>query len=176
MLLIQISFIHPAAPTILLAGATSYLIRYVSGKSFLSNAITNNFIYQFLLPLIVLTEGFNMRKKSLNVYGKEVTYFGIIVPFFTCIFNALILVFTQQYIYEWTDLIPVAKKLRNDVLISIAITMSTVELHGSVAPLHSVSNMKLYKILFSSATFNNNISLILVMTFERMIHAGGASI
>lgn len=135
----------------------------------MSNAITNNFIYQMLLPLIVLTEGFNMRKRSLSIYAKEVTWLGIISPMVSCVLNAMVLVILQKVIHKYTDWIHY-DILRNDVLVSIAIVMSTVELHGSIAPLHSVKNMRLYKILFGGGTFNNNISLVLVMTFERMIH------
>lgn len=161
--------IHPAAPTVLLAGVASYLIRLTTGKSFMSNAITNNFIYQFLFPLIVLTEGFNMRKRALGLYAKEVAYLGIIAPLISCVFNALALILLQNLVHKYTDWIHY-EKLKSEILVSIAIVMSTVELHGSVAPLHTVKNMRLYKILFGGGTFNNNISLVLIMTFERMIH------
>lgn len=134
----------------------------------MSNAITNNFIYQFLLPLIVLSEGFNMRRRSLNVYGKEVAYIGVIVPLLTVILNAIALVALNYCAHKYLDLSNYSV-LRNDLIVSIAIVMCTVELHGSIAPLHSIVNMRLYKIMFSSCTFNNNISLVLVMTFERMI-------
>lgn len=51
---------------------------------------------------------------------------------------------------------------------AIAITMNTIDVHGSIGPLHSFHNSRLFKIMSSAATFNNNISLVIVMTFERM--------
>lgn len=135
----------------------------------MSNAISNNFIYQALLPLIVLTEGFNMRKRSLSLYAKEVAWLGVISPVVSCILNAIVLVVVNNLVHKHTSLIKYSK-MKTEIIVSIAIVMSTVELHGSIAPLHSVRNMRLYKILFGGGTFNNNISLVLVMTFERMIH------
>ena len=60
--------------------AISYLINTYAHKTIVSNALSNNFIYQFLLPIIVLAEGFNNRKKSLNFYKKEILSFGLILP------------------------------------------------------------------------------------------------
>lgn len=150
----------------------SYLISQSSGKSIVTNAITNEFIYKFLLPIIVLAEGFNMRKRSLSIYKKEVLWIGILAPLFTFVLNAAILFYLQKYARanKWAS---ESRFLKTEQLISIAITMSTVEIHGSIAPLHSVKNMRLYKILFGSGMFNNNMSLVIVMTFERMIAAEG---
>lgn len=46
--------------------------------------------------------------------------------------------------------------------------MNTIDVHGSIGPLHTFHNSRLLKIMSSAATFNNNISLVIVMTFERM--------
>jgi NhaP-type Na+/H+ or K+/H+ antiporter len=51
--------------------------------------------------------------------------------------------------------------------------MNTIDEHGSIGPLHTFHNTRLLKILSSAATFNNNISLVLVMTFERMHSSNG---
>lgn len=54
----------------------------------------------------------------------------------------------------------------------IAITIGTVDLHGSVQPLHStIHNERLSSIIFSSGMLNNNMSLVFVMTLERLIQS-----
>lgn len=58
-------------------------------------------------------------------------------------------------------------------MVGIAITMNTIDIHGSIGPLHTFHNPRLDKILWSVGTFNNNVSLVLVMTFERMVLANG---
>jgi NhaP-type Na+/H+ or K+/H+ antiporter len=58
----------------------SYLVSKYGHKSIVSNALSNDFIYQYLLPIIVLAEGFNNRKKSLSYYKKEIVSFGVITP------------------------------------------------------------------------------------------------
>lgn len=168
----QLYYIHHAAPTVILAAATSYVIQTYSHKSIITNAITNEFIYQFLLPLIVLTEGFNLRKRSLSFYKKEVTWLGLLLPFVGFALQATFLISLQMILYKYIDL-DKERIQKNEVIISLAIVLSTVEVHGTVAPLMSVKNLRLYKILFSGGMFNNNISLVIVMTFERMIHANG---
>jgi NhaP-type Na+/H+ or K+/H+ antiporter len=53
----------------------------------------------------------------------------------------------------------------------IAVTLGTIDLHGSVQPLHGgIHNHRLSTIIFGSGMFNNNMSLIFVMTLERLIH------
>lgn len=165
-------FIHHAAPTVVIAAIVGYLVQRFSHKSIISNAITTEFIYQFLLPLIVLCEGFNMRKRSLSFYKKEIAWLGLITPFVGFALQALFLMLLQFLLYKHYDLDPLREQ-KNEVLISLAITMSTVEIHGTVAPLMSILNMRLYKIIYSGGMFNNNISLVIVMTFERMIHDNG---
>jgi NhaP-type Na+/H+ or K+/H+ antiporter len=146
----------------------SLMISAFMHKSIVTNAITNDFIYKFLLPVIVLAEGFNMRKRSLNVYKNEVIATGILIPFFTFSLTAVVIILLQKYGEKFFG-IPPSRILSREVLISIAITLNTVEIHGSVAPLHAVKNLRLYKILFAGGMFNNNLSLIIVMTFERLI-------
>lgn len=165
--------VHSSLPLLVVAIASSVTISLFSSKSIVSNAITNEFIYKYLLPVIVLAEGFNMRKRSLSTFKREVIVFSVVCPILACALNAAILIFSQKYLHAKFGLDP-DKKLNSEILISIAITMSTVEIHGSVGPLHAVKNLRLYKILFTSGLFNNNISLIIVMTFERMIHNKGS--
>ena len=153
----------------------SLLISVFMHKSIVTNAITNDFIYKFLLPVIVLAEGFNMRKRSLNIYKNEVIATGILIPFFTFSLTAFAIILLQKY-GESLFGIPASRILSREVLISIAITLNTVEIHGSVAPLHAVKNLRLYKILFAGGMFNNNLSLIIVMTFERLILAHSSCI
>jgi hypothetical protein len=153
----------------------SLLISVFMHKSIVTNAITNDFIYKFLLPVIVLAEGFNMRKRSLNIYKNEVIATGILIPFFTFSLTAVAIILLQKY-GEKLFGIPASRILSREVLISIAITLNTVEIHGSVAPLHAVKNLRLYKILFAGGMFNNNLSLIIVMTFERLILAHSSCI
>lgn len=64
-------------------------------------------------------------------------------------------------------------RLTSTALIGISIVMNTIDVHGSIAPLHSFHNLRLERILSNVGTFNNNISLVLVMTFERMILSSG---
>lgn len=53
----------------------------------------------------------------------------------------------------------------------IAVTIGTIDLHGSVQPLHEgIHNHRISSIIFGSGMFNNNMSLIFVMTLERLIH------
>lgn len=65
---------------LLVALGISYLINNYAHKSIVSNAVTNNFIYQFLLPIIVLAEGFNNRKKSFGYYRREIISYGLMMP------------------------------------------------------------------------------------------------
>ena len=58
----------------------SFLVSKYGHKSIVSNALTNDFIYQYLLPIIVLVEGFNNRKKSLTYYKQEIVSFGVLTP------------------------------------------------------------------------------------------------
>lgn len=52
----------------------------------------------------------------------------------------------------------------------IAITIGVIDLHGSVQPLHStIHNERISSIVFSSGMINNNMSLVFVMTLERLI-------
>lgn len=52
-----------------------------------------------------------------------------------------------------------------------AIVLNTIDLHGSIQPLHGgVHNERLGTMIMGSAMFNNNICLIFVMTFERIIN------
>jgi hypothetical protein len=168
----HIYVVHSSLPLLIVAIASSVLITFFSSKTIITNAITNEFIYKYLLPVIVLAEGFNLRKRSLSTFKREIVLFSIVCPILACALNAAILILSQKHFSKILGLDP-EKKLSNEILISIAITMSTVEIHGSVGPLHAVKNLRLYKILFSSGLFNNNISLIIVMTFERMIHNKG---
>lgn len=147
------------------------LVSKYMNKSIVTNAITNTFIYNFLLPVIVLAEGFNMRKRSLNVYKNEVVSIGIFAPFLGFTITAILLILTQKYGGKLLGL-EEGRVLSREVMIAIAITLGTVETHGTVAPLHSVKNLRLYKILFSSGMINNNMSLVIVMTFERLIFNG----
>lgn len=167
----KIYIIHGSVPMLLIAMLASYLIS-LSSKSIVTNAITNEFIYKYLLPIIVLAEGFNMRRRSLSIYKREIVTIGIVAPILTFILNSLILILLQRIAIKqgWWS---VDRQMNNETLISIAITMSTVEIHGSIAPLHAIKNMRIYKILFSSGLFNNNLSLVIVMTFERMIYSKG---
>lgn len=154
---------------LIIAMVASYLIS-LQNKSIVTNAITNEFIYKYLLPIIVLAEGFNMRRRSLSIYKREVFTIGVAGPFLTFFLNTFILIGLQKLAMKngWWDqkrLVP------TETIISIAITMSTVEIHGSIAPLNMIKNMRIYKVLFSSGLFNNNLCLVIVMTFERMIHS-----
>ena len=168
----QLYYIHHAAPTLILAAVASYFVQTYSHKSIISNAITNQFIYQFLLPIIVLTEGFNMRKRSISFYKKEVTWLGLILPFVGFALQASFLIALQMLCYKYFNL-DKDRIQRKEVIISLAIVLSTTEVHETVAPLMTIKNLRLYKILFSGGMFNNNISLVIIMTFERMIRENG---
>lgn len=53
----------------------------------------------------------------------------------------------------------------------IAVTLGTIDLHGSVQPLHGgIHNERLTKIIFGSGMLANNMGLIFVMALERLIH------
>lgn len=53
----------------------------------------------------------------------------------------------------------------------IAITLGTIDLHGSVQPLHGgIHNERLTKIIFGGGIITNNLGLIFVMVLERLIH------
>lgn len=53
----------------------------------------------------------------------------------------------------------------------IAVTLGTIDLHGSIQPLHGgIHNERLTKIIFGSGMLANNMSLIFVMTLERLIY------
>jgi len=167
----HITVIHCAMPTLLLSILISYLISLTSNKSIITNAITNDFIYKYLLPIIVLTEGFNMKNRSVQTYGRENTTLGIIIPIFIIVMNSALLYGIQKLAFSMTS-VDEAYYMATPVLMSIAITMNNVDLHGSIAPLMTIKNMRMYKILFSSGLLSNNMCLIFVMTFERMLIAG----
>lgn len=166
----HISFIHPSVPQSILAIGVCYLISKVTnGKSLASNAITNEFIYQYLLPVIVLAEGFNLRKRVFNEYPREIFWLSIVIPIVIVAINSYLLITLQKVMvntfhYDETYL------MKNEILISFAITMSQVELHGATGPLVTIKNYRLFQIIFNSSMFNNNMCLVIVMTFERLIH------
>ena len=114
-----------------------------------------------------------MRKRSLSFYKKEVTWLGLILPFVGFALQAAFLIGLQSICYKYFDL-DKDREQRKEVIISLAIVLSTVEVHGTVAPLLAIKNLRIYKILFSGGMFNNNISLVIVMTFERMIYEKGS--
>jgi NhaP-type Na+/H+ or K+/H+ antiporter len=167
----HITVIHCAMPTLLLAILISYLISLTSNKSIITNAVSNDFIYKYLLPIIVLTEGFNMKNRSVQTYSRENTVLGIVVPLFIIICNSALLYGVQKLAFSVAT-VDEAYYLSTPVLMSLSITMNNVDLHGSIAPLMTIKNMRLYKILFSSALLSNNMCLVFVMTFERMLVAG----
>lgn len=168
----HINAVHSSVPLMFTAMIVAYLMSkgYGGGQTVASNAITNDFIYRFLLPIIVLAEGFNMRKRSIGLYKTEMFVLSILIPVLVVAANSTILFYLQNWAFnKWH--FDHDKFLGKEILISIAITMTQIELHGSVGPLHSIKNLRLFKILFGSALFNNNMSLIIVMTFERLIQS-----
>lgn len=96
--LIQINVIHASAPMLMVALIISYCLNTYAHKSIVANAVTNQFIYQFLLPIIVLAEGFNNRKKSLGFYRREILSFGVLMPVM-CFFVFGGLLLGIQYIF-----------------------------------------------------------------------------
>lgn len=53
----------------------------------------------------------------------------------------------------------------------IAVTLGTIDLHGSIQPLHGgIHNERMTKIVFGSSMIANNMGLIFVMVLERLIH------
>ena len=53
----------------------------------------------------------------------------------------------------------------------IAVTLGTIDLHGSLQPIHGgIHNERIGTVIGGSGMFNNNMSLIFVMTLERLIH------
>jgi NhaP-type Na+/H+ or K+/H+ antiporter len=79
----------------------SYLVSTYGHKSIVSNALTNDFIYQYLLPIIVLAEGFNNRKKSLGYYKKEIVAFGVITPLICFGIFSGFLILLQKVFMDW---------------------------------------------------------------------------
>jgi len=92
----KIGFIHPCAPLVLASMIFSYSLDLfeVEGREKITHLVSGSFIYQFLLPPIVLAEGFNVRTSLLRNYGSEMKYFGIVATFM----NALLL---SGIIYTW---------------------------------------------------------------------------
>lgn len=166
--------IHSSVPMLLIAMGISYYINTYRHKSIVSNALSNTFIYQFLLPIIVLAEGFNNRKKSLGIYKKDIMSLGVVTPLINFFVFGGLLIGAQALGLKYLGLSPDYKQ-SNTILFAIAITLSTVDIHGATAPLHKFHNGRLEKILFSASTFNNNICLVLVMTFERMVNTNDYS-
>lgn len=78
----------------------SFLVTKYGHKSIVSNALTNDFIYQYLLPIIVLAEGFNNRKKSLNYYKKEIVTLGVITPLICFAVFSGFLILLQKLVIE----------------------------------------------------------------------------
>lgn len=171
---LHLSWMSIATPTLVLSMVVSYCLNNFLHKSIVSNAITNDFIYQILLPVIVLAEGFNTRKKSLDLYKREIFSFGIIMPVVAVIVNLGILYFLQWlFITKLGYFVDHYMELKT--LAGLAIVINIVDVHGSIGPLHAIKNIRLTKILFNSGTHSNNMTLVIVMTFERMLHYPGAS-
>lgn len=167
----HINMIHASIPCLILSVGFSYSVSSFAHKSIASNALTNTFIYQFLLPIIVLAEGFNNRKKSLGLYRKEIISLGLLMPILNFFVMSGLLIGIQKV---FVDKMGLVSHLKQDIskMVAICITMNTVDVHSSIAPLHSMVNKRLEKIIWNSSTFNNNMALVLVMTFERMILSG----
>jgi NhaP-type Na+/H+ or K+/H+ antiporter len=170
----HLSWLSIATPTLVVSMIVSYLLNTFLHKSIVSNAITNDFIYQILLPVIVLAEGFNTRKKSLDLYKREIFSFGILMPVVSVIVNLGVL-----YFFQWLFIVKMGLfqefEMSLRVLAGLAIVINIIDVHGSISPLHGIKNVRLLKILFNSGTHNNNMILVIVMTFERMIHYAGST-
>lgn len=160
---------------LIVAFAVSYYISKFQSKSIVSNAITNDFIYQALLPIIVLTEGFNNTKKSISHYRREIVAIGITLPVIGFFVFAGFLYLTQSLFVKYTSY-GAQYAVKAQVLMAITLTMNVVDVHGATGPLHTFHNPRLQKIIFNASTFSNNMSLLLVMTFERMINSSGTSL
>jgi len=84
-----------------LAALIAYLVSKYGHKSIVSNGLTNDFIYLYLLPIIVLAEGFNNRKKSLSFYKKEIVSFGVIAPILGFGISALVVLAFEKIFTGW---------------------------------------------------------------------------
>lgn len=86
---------------IALATLIAYLVSKYGHKSIISNGLTNDFIYLYLLPIIVLAEGFNNRKKSLSFYKKEIVSFGVVAPILGFGISALVVFGFEKLFMDW---------------------------------------------------------------------------
>ena len=175
----HIGFIHPCAPLVLVSMIFSYSLDVfqVEGREKLTNLVSGTFIYQFLLPPIVLAEGFNVRTSLLRNYGSEMKYFGIIATFM----NALLL---SGVIYTWVHKSEhsswifgldhmLGLQLSVYEVFALAIVLNSCDAHGAAGPFHGgIHNERMGTITFGSSLFSNNICLIFVMALEKMIHGG----
>lgn len=92
---------HPSALVIAIATLVAYLVSKYGHKSIISNGLTNDFIYLYLLPIIVLAEGFNNRKKSLSFYKKEILSFGVVAPILGFGISAMVVFGFEKIFMDW---------------------------------------------------------------------------
>ena len=162
------NWMNLAVPGLLLAMGTSWALNTYMHRSIVSNALTKSMIYDMLLPIIVLTEGFNTRKKSLDLYRTEILLVGILIPLFSVFMTFGVLVGLQALFVGQLKLLG-GLLISNKVLFGMALCVNMVDIHGSIAPLHGVNNFRVLKILYNAGTYTGTITLILVMTYERML-------
>lgn len=176
----HIGSLHPAAPLILASMLLTFLLKNLgfSEEQSIKTIITQDFIYQFLLPPIVLAEGFNVRSSLLNNHGRDVIKFGIFTPYCSSFFLACLIYSWVHKSNSWFFGLDesIEMKLSFYDCLLLAITLNSVDPHGSVQPFHGgIDNGKMSTIIFGSSLFTNNICLILVISLEQLLHGGEGS-
>lgn len=137
----------------------------------MGKVITQDFIYKYLLPPIVLAEGFNVKSRLFRNYGTEIKILGIGVNFLIPLMLSFCFYFYCQR--DWSWMLGLDENIDLDITFlhayMLAITLTSVDLHGAIGPYHGgIHNERMSEITFGTTLFNNNICLIFVMALEKV--------
>lgn len=122
------------------------------------------FIYSWLLPPIVLQEGFFSRKE---VYKKAEGLWSTGV--WGTLISTLFTIFCLRILAIIVDACGYESGIKGEweFIIILTIGLNSADFHGALAPFHALHNKRMERLLASGVILNNQIALIFSQTLDR---------
>lgn len=161
------TFWHPALLMIAFTFVACKIINiYQDLDNFVNTEEVSKLCYSFLLPPIVLAEGWFW---SQNTYKKaECVKLTAIAGLFTSSTFTVGLIYGLDYLIQHLGFKP-PFEFSMTVILVLTICLNTSDFHGALAPLHAMKNSRMENTISSGVIWNNNLSLIFVMVWERYL-------
>lgn len=129
-------------------------------------------IYSWLLPPIVLAEGFFSRKEVFKKAEclKSTAVLGTLV-------STVFTIFSQKALACFCELFDFNDDLSVDwtFIIILTVGLNTADYHGALAPFHAMPNRKMERLIGTGVIVNNQIALIFSQTLDRSQDSGDYS-